>query len=131
MKLPCEYAVIWAIAVPACSVPAATYFRRSWARGERVVCFEVAVSASCQALVMSRGSKRKCPACGRESLARIVYGLVAVDEYSGEAASGHVVFGGCCVSDDDPDQQCVECGTFVWDDGRVTEARLMAGESGD
>ena len=88
-------------------------------RDERVVCFEVTVAGSCQALVMSRGSKRKCPACGRDSLARIVYGLVAVDGYSDEAASGRVVFGGCCVSDDDPERQCVECGTLVWDDGRV------------
>ncbi len=50
-----------------------------------------------------------CPRCGAaESLAPIVYGLVALDATTADRPKERV-FGGCLVFDDDPTHLCRAC----------------------
>jgi hypothetical protein len=52
-----------------------------------------------------------CPACGSQRVAWIFYGLPVSFEASGtDLEEKRVVLGGCCVSETDPEWQCVECG---------------------
>lgn len=52
---------------------------------------------------------RKCPRCGG-NVYRILYGepMYSEEEYF-EHFGEHVVFGGCCVTDNDSDWACQEC----------------------
>ncbi|WP_203329171.1 hypothetical protein [Candidatus Laterigemmans baculatus] len=51
----------------------------------------------------------KCPKCGGQPVARIVYGLPHFsDELEQEIQSGKTVLGGCCISGDDPEWQCTQ-----------------------
>ena len=52
----------------------------------------------------------KCPACGSNRVADILYGLPDFsDELCAELDAGRTVLGGCCLTGDDPEWQCVEC----------------------
>jgi hypothetical protein len=52
-----------------------------------------------------------CPACGSTRVARILYGLPAYDdELRRELDEGRVVLGGCCIDEDMPTRECLECG---------------------
>ena len=53
-----------------------------------------------------------CPKCGSHATAGIVYGFVDVSEPSlrEELDSGRAVLGGCCVSAESKDRQCLDCG---------------------
>lgn len=58
---------------------------------------------------------KRCPNCGSTQVARIQYGEPAFDaKLEREMAEGRVVLGGCCVTDDDPSWQCVDCGEQMW-----------------
>ena len=58
---------------------------------------------------------RKCPKCGSVKVANILYGLPAWDpEMEKEIEEGRIVLGGCMVSDDDPEWQCVDCGLDIY-----------------
>lgn len=61
---------------------------------------------------MSKNQKPPaCPACGSERVAQILYGLVDNSDGLVKALeAGYVVLGGCCVTDDDPDYHCHDCG---------------------
>ena len=55
--------------------------------------------------------KRKCPACGSESIAEIMYGMpMFTPELEEELRAGRLSLGGCCISDDSPRWECNECG---------------------
>ena len=53
---------------------------------------------------------RKCPHCGGE-VYRILYGEPECDaeEYF-KRYGEHVILGGCCITDNDPDWECTDCG---------------------
>ncbi len=53
---------------------------------------------------------RKCPKCDSNSVAKIIYGLVAYDEQmERDLDAGKIVLGGCCISNDSPEWHCNEC----------------------
>ncbi len=57
------------------------------------------------------GRRGKCPQCGSRSIARIAFGMPAWgQDLEEELASGRLVLGGCCVTGDDPDRHCNQCG---------------------
>ena len=53
---------------------------------------------------------RKCPVCGSNKIASIMYGMpVPGEKLQADIDSGRVVLGGCCISMDDPAWKCREC----------------------
>ena len=56
----------------------------------------------------------KCPKCGAP-VYRIQYGLPAMseEEYF-NTYHEHVIYGGCCISEDDPEWQCSKCGAEIY-----------------
>lgn len=62
-----------------------------------------------------RRKPRKCPACGSQQVASILYGMPAFGEQlQRDLEAGKIILGGCCVSDHDPQWQCVGCGVQVY-----------------
>lgn len=56
----------------------------------------------------------KCPKCGSERIAEILFGLPAFsDELQKDIDEGRVVLGGCCVSGEDPEWKCMDCETDI------------------
>ena len=56
-----------------------------------------------------KGWKRpNCPDCGSGEVATIVYGYPDVSILNDEQARP-IVFGGCCVTEDDPEWRCLQC----------------------
>ncbi|HEV8061392.1 MAG TPA: hypothetical protein VGP68_16050 [Gemmataceae bacterium] len=63
----------------------------------------------------------RCPACGKSSVASIEYGEPHLTpELQQKLKQRRVVLGGCCISEDDPEWECVECrhrwGQIKWPD---------------
>lgn len=53
----------------------------------------------------------RCPECGSENIAEVLWGMPAFDEELEEKlADGSIVFGGCCISPADSDWHCNDCG---------------------
>jgi len=52
---------------------------------------------------------KRCPRCSSTDIAEIVWGLPDMESFR-EEDNGKHVFGGCCVSDDDPEYSCNNCG---------------------
>jgi len=51
-----------------------------------------------------------CPECGSKKVASIFYGLPMFnEELERRLSTGEIVLGGCCVCEDDPIWQCLEC----------------------
>ena len=51
-----------------------------------------------------------CPVCHSKRIANILYGLPAYTVDLRKAlAEGRVTLGGCCIDDDSPRWQCVDC----------------------
>lgn len=58
---------------------------------------------------------RKCPSCGSGRIARIFYGLPDFSpELRADLDAGRIALGGCCISDDDPKWQCLECESGIY-----------------
>jgi len=54
---------------------------------------------------------RKCPECGFDKVARILYGMQAyTPELEKDLEEGKVALGGCIVTPENPTWQCVTCG---------------------
>jgi transposase-like protein len=54
---------------------------------------------------------RKCPRCGSERIARILYGMPALsEELRLELETRRAVLGGCAVAGNDPRWRCTACG---------------------
>ena len=52
-----------------------------------------------------------CPACGSHNIARYLYGMPVMDEELERNIENHkVICAGCCISNDDPEYHCNECG---------------------
>lgn len=63
---------------------------------------------------------RKCPVCGSNRIADILYGLRMFSEkLMQEINAGKVVLGGCCLGEDDPAWQCADCGSAFYGKRRV------------
>lgn len=76
----------------------------------------------------------KCPNCGSTNIAEILWGLPAsTDELKKRLGEGKVVLGGCCISDDDPRYQCIECmsafgrSEFAEEARKLMERRILKG----
>ena len=56
----------------------------------------------------------KCPKCGAP-VYRIQYGMptMSEEEYF-NTYHEHVIYGGCCISEDDPEWQCSKCGAAIY-----------------
>lgn len=53
----------------------------------------------------------RCPKCGSEKIAPILYGMPAFDEEMERQLNNQELYlGGCCVSDNDPQYHCFGCG---------------------
>jgi hypothetical protein len=62
----------------------------------------------------AEGRPQSCPACGSPRIARILYGLPAFSKDLEDALSeGIVALGGCVLSGDDPEWQCLGCGQKI------------------
>jgi hypothetical protein len=56
-----------------------------------------------------------CPKCGSIKIAKILYGMPAgYEELMKKIEEGKIVLGGCCITNDDPTWQCVECETSIY-----------------
>jgi primosomal protein N' len=57
----------------------------------------------------------KCPECGSDKIADILYGLPAFSPSLEKEIEDHeIVLGGCCVSVNDPTWVCVACNTKIY-----------------
>lgn len=56
-----------------------------------------------------RKALAKCPSCGSSKVLPIVYGLPSLDLMR-DVERGRVALGGCCISDNDPEWRCADCG---------------------
>lgn len=75
---------------------------------------EEVVSESPTRIERSR-KPRKCPSCGHSPLASILFGYVVFDDgLQKKLEEGRIVLGGCCVSDDDPRWECMNCGLKIY-----------------
>jgi hypothetical protein len=55
-------------------------------------------------------ARRKCPECGSNSVARLVYGYIIMDEeFLKTLDSGKVAMGGCTIEEDMPYLRCNDC----------------------
>ena len=58
---------------------------------------------------------KKCPSCGSEKVADILWGMPAFSrKLEKDLEDGKIVLGGCCVTDHDPEWQCVDCETRIF-----------------
>jgi rubrerythrin len=56
----------------------------------------------------------KCPECGSDKIANILFGLPAFSASLREKIEDHkIVLGGCCVSNESPTWKCTVCGTVI------------------
>jgi primosomal protein N' len=57
----------------------------------------------------------KCPNCGSDKIADILYGLPAFSPSLEKMIEDQeIVLGGCCVSDEDPTWKCTACKTNIY-----------------
>jgi hypothetical protein len=57
----------------------------------------------------------KCPKCGSEKIARILYGLPSFSESLRiRINNNEVVLGGCCITGNDPSWKCIDCSTVIF-----------------
>ncbi len=62
----------------------------------------------------AEGRPSSCPACGSARIARILYGLPAFSKNLQDALSKRTVtLGGCIVTGDDPEWECLGCGQRI------------------
>ncbi len=53
---------------------------------------------------------KSCPVCKSTKIANILYGMPVYNEkFANDMDSGKIVIGGCCITDNDPKWQCVDC----------------------
>ena len=54
---------------------------------------------------------KKCPKCGNDSIAEILYGMVSpCDEgLNKKLDTGEIFLGGCCIDNDSPQWHCNSC----------------------
>lgn len=72
----------------------------------------------------SADKPEKCPKCGCERIAVILYGEPAGSEkLMDDMQAGRIVLGGCCITGDDPKWQCTGGETEIYKKG-ITVSRV-------
>ena len=70
-------------------------------------------------MLTSKRKPQECPSCGSKKVATILWGY---PEFSSKLEKnlkeGKIVLGGCDVSDNDPEWQCVDCKVEIYRDRR-------------
>jgi primosomal protein N' len=57
----------------------------------------------------------RCPECGSDKIADVLYGLPAFSTSLRKKIEDHkIVLGGCCVSGNDPTWVCAACNTKIY-----------------
>jgi hypothetical protein len=57
----------------------------------------------------------KCPECGSDKIAKILYGLPSFSEnLRKKLKNDEIVLGGCCITGNDPSWKCIDCGTVIF-----------------
>ena len=60
---------------------------------------------------VSTGNMGECPKCGGTDMAIILYGLPSEELlHSKKVKEKKIILGGCCVGEDNPKQECNDCG---------------------
>lgn len=68
-----------------------------------------------QKIHYSKSKPKTCPNCGSEKIADILWGYPGYsEEMEKQIEEGKLVLGGCCVTDHDPEWECVECETSIF-----------------
>ena len=68
----------------------------------------------------------KCPKCGAP-VYRILYGLpVMSEEEYFNTYHEHVIYGGCCISKDDPEWACSQCGAEIYNATHIPFTKKVA-----
>ena len=68
----------------------------------------------------------KCPKCGAP-VYRILYGLpVMSEEEYFNTYHEHVIYGGCCISKDDPEWACSQCGAEIYNATQIPFTKKVA-----
>ena len=68
----------------------------------------------------------KCPKCGAP-VYEILYGLpVMSEEDYFDTYHEHVIYGGCCISEDDPEWQCSKCGAEIYNATHIPITKKIA-----
>ena len=63
----------------------------------------------------SKVKPKSCPACGSTRIANIMYGKPRhSSELTQRVRNGEIVYGGCCITGDDPSWQCVTCESEIY-----------------
>jgi hypothetical protein len=63
----------------------------------------------------SKRKPKKCPTCSSSRVAKIIYGMpVFSAKLERELDAGRIILGGCCISDDNPDWQCIDCQMVIY-----------------
>ena len=71
--------------------------------------------------VTAKKKPKKCPKCGCAKIASILYGMPAFSpELQMDLDERKIVLGGCCVTGDDPEWQCVECEIQIYREKKVS-----------
>lgn len=71
----------------------------------------------------SKEMPEMCPKCGAP-VYRILYGLPAMSEEDYfKKYHEHVIYGGCCISEDDPEWACSKCGTEIYREKQVPRTK--------
>ena len=61
--------------------------------------------------VVYHQEKVQCPKCGSKSVAQLLYGMPAFSDQLKKAIDeGRIALGGCCITGDDPQYRCNDCG---------------------
>jgi hypothetical protein len=56
-----------------------------------------------------------CHKCGSKRIAEILYGMpLGTSELQKDMEEGKIVLGGCCITNDDPKWQCVDCDAPIY-----------------
>ena len=69
---------------------------------------------------------KKCPRCNSLKIAKILWGMPNMDEELRHALNtGEIILGGCCISEYNPEWQCVDCETklFIKERGHLEYLR--------
>jgi|CXWL01.1.fsa_nt_gi hypothetical protein len=58
---------------------------------------------------------RTCPSCNGKNVAVILWGLPMITaELTKAVDENKIVFGGCCISENDPVWRCADCYAEIW-----------------
>ena len=63
----------------------------------------------------AKSKPAKCPKCGSNRIAQILYGYPFFSEKLQEdLKAGRTALGGCCITGNDPDWKCLECEAEIY-----------------